>query len=71
MKTEQAIKRAKQILGESMIYFGVVNLLKWDMGTYMPATGREWRVQTSTYLSSKQSCHSVLRSCQSHEPVGR
>ena len=65
MKTEQAIKRAKQILGESMIYFGVVNLLKWDMGTYMPATGREWRVQTSTYLSSKQS--ELFVTAESHE----
>lgn len=55
MDRNYALKKAKQILHESRIYDGVINLLKWDMMAYMPEAGRPWRVQSSTYLSAKRS----------------
>lgn len=54
MNKEQAVKRASEILDESRIYEGIINLLKWDMMTYMPETGRPWRVRSSTYMTGKQ-----------------
>lgn len=54
MDRQQALEKARRILDESRIYEGVINLLKWDMMTYMPEAGRPWRVRTSTYMTSKQ-----------------
>ena len=52
--TNDALKRAKEILYESRIYDGLLDLMKWDMSAYMPPSGREWRVESSTYMSKKQ-----------------
>lgn len=52
---EKIIQRAKQVLNETRMYDGVLNLFKWDMMAYMPETGRPWRVKSSTYFNAKRS----------------
>lgn len=52
--TTQALKKARQTLHEGMLFEGVINLMKWDMKAYMPPSGREWRAESSTYMSGKR-----------------
>ena len=52
--TSIALQRAKEILYESKIYDGVLNLMKWDMKAHMPPSGRPWRTESSTYMTGKR-----------------
>ena len=52
--TDSALKRAKEILYESKIFDGVLNLMKWDMKAHMPPSGRPWRTESSTYMTGKR-----------------
>ena len=52
--SNHALKRAKEILYESKIFDGVLNLMKWDMKAHMPPSGRPWRTESSTYMTGKR-----------------
>ena len=54
MTTRQALDRAKELLRESRMYDGIIDLMKWDMITYMPSTARPYRADTSVYFSAKR-----------------
>ena len=51
----EALSRAKEILCESRLYDHINALMTWDTKAYLPPSGRDYRVQASTYFEGKRS----------------
>lgn len=53
-REHEALQCARDILYESRLYDGVLNLMKWDFKAYLPPSGRDWHVESRTFLTAKR-----------------